>query len=139
MNITQLEQDITKILEALDKAKHDPQFALQCANSLSTLMFNLSPMCVTAQEDANRADRAYKDLLDSELIRMRGEGDKTVAESEAIARRKGKALFEEYLIKQSMAQKLKMLREDIDRRISLLQSWASELRSQKVFRGSLSQ
>lgn len=134
MEISELENQINTVVRKIQGSKHDPQLVLECANSLSTLMFNLAPLYIASQEESIRAEKEYKDFIDEMVLELRESSDSTVAEAEAKARMKGKEMYSNVVTKQMIAKKLSMLREDIDRKISLLQSWSSELRSQRTFR-----
>lgn len=137
--------ELTSILETIDKVFSElkkpstAQGILKCASILSTVMYNLGALYAQAYEEANVSERVYKEKIDDRVLEMRMSSDKTVAEIEARARLDAKELIHEWLVKDALSNKLRTIRTDVDRKISVIQSYASELRSQKTYRANTQQ
>lgn len=128
---------VLKQLDALYKRiqvnKANPTGLLEDANGLATLMYNLGEFWVATKEDANRAEVAYKDAVDDEFLFLVGQGEKQ-GTAEVKAKQKYRELRSTLLTLQALENKLSTLRRDVDKKISVIQSYASELRAQSTYR-----
>ena len=124
---------IDVVFRRISEHKMSTDLLLGDANSLSTLMYNLGDLWVAAREDADRAETKYKDAVEDRFIELIREGE-TQGKAEVYAKHDNRELRDDHLNKLQLEQKLNILRRDVDKKISVLQSYASELRSQRSFR-----
>lgn len=118
-----------------DIAKHgqanDGLGLLRSANQLITLRYNLADAWVTAKSYANSMEADYKNKFDKRFLELRGEG-KTIDEAKAQARMELSPDWVAYLEAEREKDKLTCLRDDIAEKVSIIQSFAAELRVQKT-------
>lgn len=127
--ITILEQ-IDTVFKNIQSHRHDATLLLQDANSLSTLTYNLGKLYIDAKEQATDAEARYKDMVDDEYIELLKEDGMTQGKAEILAKRDCREQRDEMLKYQRLTNKLQIYRRDVETKISILQSYASELRSQ---------
>lgn len=106
---------------------------LESANQLSTLRYNLSDLWIRARENAEILEADYKVKIDKEMLKLRKQG-KTIEEAKAKARMNYSVDYYAYIEAESDKNRLAALRDDLSVKISLIQSYASELRSSKNFK-----
>ena len=121
--------------DKIQQDKQDPQRLLGHANTLSTLMYNVAPLYVSAREESIRAEAQYKDKVDDSFMKYKRNVEKyTVDEAMSLAKKEHRELRDEWITNRTLEHKLGLLREDISRKVSLLQSYAAELRAEKYSR-----
>lgn len=106
---------------------------LRDANVLSTIRFSLGDMYAEAKQLAEVSKNNYDVTLNSEYLAFKQE-PMTDAMAKAKAKEKGMKLYIEYLKHEHTKTLLKVKRDDLAEKISLLQSFASELRSQRNYK-----
>lgn len=109
----------------------DSATLLACANKLATLRYNLSNFWVNAKENADKLEADYKDKVANRVLELRKE-KKTIEESKAKARIEMSPDYMAYLEADKERLRLQTLRDDLVTKISLIQSFCSEIRSQKI-------
>lgn len=107
---------------------------LECANKLASLRYNLADLWVDAKLTAEQQEADYKNKVDQRFMGLRIKG-KTIEEAKAQARQEYSVDYSAFLQADREKNKLAALRDDLATKISVLQSYASELRSQKNFGG----
>lgn len=130
--IQQIHQTLKEQQEA--GASLNTENLLLAGNKLSTLRFNLSDLWVEAREDYQQTEAYYKSNLDQGLIEARDTG-LTIEECKALARQESKEALIIVIQKEKEMNQLKCMREDVAIKISNIQSFSSELRSQRGMGG----
>lgn len=134
-----MEEILRQIDEAMASVKENtgnPTRLLEIANTLSTLTYNLSPIVADAISESNLAEAQWKDAEQDAYLALVKNGTSQGTAS-IQAKVDTRIQRDTALAKESLVVKLRLLREDVGRKISLLQSYASDQRSQRDFRGTL--
>ncbi len=120
--------------QSLAGKNSDTEGLLLAGNKLSTLRFNLSDLWVEARGVYQEREAFYKERLDKAFLDLRKDG-KTIEECKAQARQEYNGNLTELIKKEKEMNQLKALREDVAIKISNIQSFSSELRSQRGMGG----
>jgi hypothetical protein len=132
------EEEILKMVDQvfvrISEHKDDPTKLLLDANSLSTLMYNLGDLWVMAKQDVNLAEAEYKDNVDDTYLLLLKDDDMTQGKAEVIAKKEHRDMRYSLLKATHREMVLSTLRRDMEKKISVLQSYASEVRARMTFR-----
>ena len=101
------------------------------ANKLATARYNLSPLWIGAKEQADKIEADYKDKVAARMLELRAE-KKTIEEAKNQARIECSPDYHSFLQADKERLELQTLRDDLATKISLIQSMASELRTQRM-------
>lgn len=124
-------RQIDAVYQRVGNHKLNSDLLLQDASSLATLLYNLGDYWVMARQAADSAESAYRDAVDDRFLALLKGGEKQ-GKAEVQAKAENRELRDEGLTKRQMEVKLNTLRRDIERKISILQSFSAELRTRRA-------
>lgn len=127
---------ITQVFAAINQDHEDPIKLLEHGNRLTTILYSLGDLWVNARADADHKATQYRDALDDTFLELKREGY-TIEEAKALARKKHRDLLAESEEAATLALKLGTLRDSVSKKVSLLQSYAAELRSERTFTNAI--
>ena len=113
---------------------NNAQSLLENANRLSTIMYNIAELWVAAKSESDNAKLLHEDKYDTVFLEYKAKEKTSDKTSEAMARIECREMYKDWLTKDTLSRKLYLLRVDIDRKSSVIQSYAAELRSQLTYR-----
>lgn len=128
--ILKMIDEVFKSINEHNKAQ-DSVGLLEDANRLSSLRYNLANYWVEAKLKAEQLEEDYKNKVASRLIELRKE-KKTIDEAKAEARIENSPDYCAFLEAEKEKNKLTALRDDLATKVSVLQSYSSELRAQRI-------
>lgn len=123
-------KQIDLVFKDIEQKRESAQGLLENANRLSTIMYNLSDLWVTAKTNSDTAKLSYDEKFDEVFFEQKTQHKVSDETAKAVARIESREFYSSYLTKEHLQRKLFALRSDIDRKISVIQSYAAELRSQ---------
>lgn len=126
----ELIKNIETVFESISKnyTADNPVGLLENANMLATIMYTLGRLFQQTRREADSLEFQHKLKVAEAFMRYKGSESYGVEESKQQAMLDNRELYEKYLAKSAEAQELAILRQDVDRKISAIQSYCSWLR-----------
>ncbi len=119
---------------SINTHREDANGLLMDANRLSTIMYNLAPLWVEARSRANTLEASFKDKIDESYLRLKRDSEVTDQMAQSESRHEHREVRQSWIDAKRMEHTLSTLREDVDRKVSVIQSYARELSSQQFKR-----
>ena len=124
---------VDKVFASIKSHPNDPTRLLMDANNLTTLMFNIAPAYVDERSATDALEVEWKNAVNETYLELKKE-KYTDTESKIRAELENIQMKRDWLKHKRMENRLKLLRDDMSSKISILQSFSRELRSEKTGR-----
>ena len=128
--LTEILRQVDEVFADIQQDRHEPKKLLIDANRLSTLMYNIAPLYVDERSITDMLEVRYKNEVNETYMELKKE-KYTDSESKVRAELENIEIKREWLLHRKYEMRLSLLRQDIDRKISVIQSYAREVSAEK--------
>lgn len=134
--LTTILLQVDKVFASIKSHPNDPTRLLMDANNLTTLLYNIAPLYVDERGATDALEVEWKNSVNETYLELKKE-KYTDTESKIRAELENIAMKREWLKHKRLDNRLRLLRDDMSGKISILQSFSRELRQQSTGRPQL--
>jgi hypothetical protein len=134
--LTTILLQVDKVFASIKSHPNDSTRLLMDANNLTTLLFNVAPLYVDERSATDALEVEWKNAVNETYLGYKKQ-KYTDGESRIRAELENIEMKRKYLKHKKLSERLGFLRKDMENKVSVLQSFSRELRSEKTGRPQL--